>query len=420
MRTLRVGNFSCIASAELEVGRLTTIIGPQASGKSVLAKLCFFANDIVHTLPESIGRGDSFDKMSLGVKKRFMEWFPVAAWGTKKFRIQYSAGEYSVTFSRKTYRDKLGDDFRIRFSPEFRSAHESMLKRAERSAGGDKDRGGAADFDREWRLRNQIRAAVARLQGEDAVSFQMFVPAGRSFFTSIGKAIAAFEQGGVLDPLILRFGHMYARFMDRRSRGFFLDPSTRRLVVANDQAMSLLLGGVVRRDDGREFLLTPDGRQVPLSTLSSGQQELLPIVACMPSLYNSQAGTLHYVEEPEAHLFPSTQCKIMQALVEASYDSSLIITTHSPYVLAKVNNLIKAGELGARPGRARRAELSALVPKRAWLKRKNVRAYALVNGHLTSILGSDGLVDAAYIDTCSSELASEFEALLRIEESGVH
>ena len=39
VRTLTVKNFSVIKEARLEFGKITVLIGPQASGKSLLCKL---------------------------------------------------------------------------------------------------------------------------------------------------------------------------------------------------------------------------------------------------------------------------------------------------------------------------------------------------------------------------------------------
>ncbi len=41
MRTLTVKNFSVINEAKLEFGKITVLIGPQSSGKSLLCKLAF-------------------------------------------------------------------------------------------------------------------------------------------------------------------------------------------------------------------------------------------------------------------------------------------------------------------------------------------------------------------------------------------
>jgi len=158
------------------------------------------------------------------------------------------------------------------------------------------------------------------------------------------------------------------------------------------------------------------GRKIPLSALSSGQQELLPIVTVLPWFSGGKNGSLCYIEEPEAHLFPSTQSLLVQALVIAAHSTSLVITTHSPYVITKINNLLKAGSLGRKQNENLRKQLEAQIPRRAWLTPKTVRAYAMKDGVLTSILADDGLIDADYLDSISSDLSCEFSSLLEIEE----
>ena len=416
MRTLQVENFSCIKAATLEIDRLTLIIGPQASGKSVLGKLSFFAIDIGLTQHVSIVRGDNFEKFVQTVKQRFVEWFPVEAWGPSKFKIRFSAGDYSLAATRKSYKGVSGDDFRLQFSDAFQANYEELAQKIEKRSTRNNQSEVSDELERDWQLQDAIRIAHRKLQGLDAVDFQAFVPAGRSFFTSIGKAIAAFEQGRVLDPLILRFGRLYTAYKDRQRR-FYNEPAQEREArKAVETLLSSLLGGTLQRDGDREYLHTPDGRKVPLSALSSGQQELLPIITFLPWLSGARTASLCYIEEPEAHLFPTTQSRLVQGLVMIASSSSLVMTTHSPYVLTKVNNLLKAGNLGKKLGEPLRKELEAMIPRRAWLTARGVRAYAIKDGTLLSILGRDGLIDGEYLDEISSELSNEFSSLLDLEE----
>lgn len=394
---------------------MTLIIGPQASGKSVLGKLSFFAIDVGLTQHVAIIRGDGFEKFVQAIKQKFLEWFPIEAWGPNKFKIRFIAGDYSIAITRKSYKG-VSDDFRIQFSEGFQSNYQELVEKLEKRSGRINHSGMGEEVEREWRLQEAIRSAHRKLQGKDAVDYQAFVPAGRSFFTSIGKAIAAFEQGRVLDPLILRFGRLYTAYKDRPRRIYSEPLQDREARKSAEAVMSSLIGGVLHRDGDREFLQTSDGRKVPLSSLSSGQQELLPIVTFLPWFSGARSASLCYIEEPEAHLFPATQSRLVQALVMIASGSSLVLTTHSPYVLAKVNNLLKAGSLGRRLSEPLRRELESIVPRRAWLIARNVRAYAIVGGHLQSIIGRDGLVDGDYLDEISSDLAHEFSRLLDLEE----
>ena len=55
VRTLEVENFSVIKKARLEFGRITVLIGPQASGKSLLCKLAYFlGGEVIEVAVESL------------------------------------------------------------------------------------------------------------------------------------------------------------------------------------------------------------------------------------------------------------------------------------------------------------------------------------------------------------------------------
>jgi predicted ATPase len=129
---------------------------------------------------------------------------------------------------------------------------------------------------------------------------------------------------------------------------------------------------------------------------------------------------LIYIEEPEAHLFPAAQNKLVEylsSLLSENNNIRLIITTHSPYVLAKINNLLKAGSLAESLPKEFEAKIARIVSQASWLKPKNVRAYAVIEKRLDRILEDDGLIDAAYLDDVSGAVAEEFSALLEIEFS---
>jgi hypothetical protein len=126
-----------------------------------------------------------------------------------------------------------------------------------------------------------------------------------------------------------------------------------------------------------------------------------------------------YIEEPEAHLFQAAQGIVTEyvASIASAGDTKahFLITTHSPYLLAKVNNLLKAGELGRRrrPGIAE--AVAKILPRETWLRSRSTSAYAIVDGNIKSILDNDGLIDASYVDDVSNDIAREFSELIDIE-----
>lgn len=52
-----------------------------------------------------------------------------------------------------------------------------------------------------------------------------------------------------------------------------------------------------------------------------------------------------FIEEPEAHLHPENQVRLIEILAELSKTVILVISTHSNYFFNKLNNMVLAGEL---------------------------------------------------------------------------
>jgi predicted ATPase len=103
-------------------------------------------------------------------------------------------------------------------------------------------------------------------------------------------------------------------------------------------------------------LVSNDSRKVPLKKASSGQQEIIYILMQLSKLFNK---TSYYdnarsllIEEPEAQLYPYEQMKIINFIVRAYNDQEknqkpvrIYITTHSPYILNSLNNLLIKGSV---------------------------------------------------------------------------
>lgn len=125
----------------------------------------------------------------------------------------------------------------------------------------------------------------------------------------------------------------------------------------------LILNGKVEFDSqNKKLFYTPHGSTLKLDirTTSSMVSEISPIVAflrhvlTMPSkssnrakLFNSKERestknkSLIFIEEPEAHLHPKNQIKLLNIFSELlECDVKIIITSHSNYIFNKINNLI--------------------------------------------------------------------------------
>lgn len=218
MIKVKINNFSCINEAEFEIGRLTVLIGPQASGKSVICKLHYFFLDIIGSQANYVFDGLNFDDVVNRIREQFFRWFPVTAWGDKLFVIDFVAGAVEIRLTRTNYRGAPADNIRVWASKSLRSHYLNLTKQRMSVMKNSKDDDDDIEFSLMINIHDAAQKSLNKLLGDYDFTNQIFVPAGRSFFTSIGKALSVFEYGGVLDPLILNFGRLYARFRDLNIR----------------------------------------------------------------------------------------------------------------------------------------------------------------------------------------------------------
>lgn len=430
---LRVRDFACFIDAAIEIGALTIVVGPQASGKSLLARLIFFFGRIPERALASAEQGDSLFEFRRKVELSFVDLFPPSAWGRGKFRIEFSFGAEKLTVIRRTRGRAPADT--VQFLPnenlrrryvQLRERFEAMSQRYEQDI--------FYSYYGDDRLRSNIRSSLTRQLNSLRFRSITFSPAGRSFFTSMGKAVSAFESGGLLDEITLEFGR---RFMGLRGQRFHLlrrltqyqgYPTSR--VEATKQKtqaaiVSALLSGEFIKESDNEFFITSDGRKVPFANLSSGQQELFPLLAMVLLDVHEQITsqrteeTLSIVEEPEAHLFPASQSRLVELIASSiNFTKSRLtffITTHSPYVLAKVNNLLKADEIFAKRNPEMKRRAAHVVDPNLRITRAGVRAYSIRGNAVRSIMSHDGLIVADYIDSISESIADQFDKLLEIQ-----
>jgi hypothetical protein len=158
--------------------------------------------------------------------------------------------------------------------------------------------------------------------------------------------------------------------------------------------------------------------------LSSGQQEALPLAlvfAYITSLHlNSRSLTNIYVEEPEAHLFPDAQEQMSRLISflqhhNANHEITFAITTHSPYILASFNNLIKAGNM-VKENPGLKEAVCRVIPESMHIDIERFSAYSLENGRAASIIDDEtSLIDPRAIDGVSESIMEIFNALQDIE-----
>jgi hypothetical protein len=242
----------------------------------------------------------------------------------------------------------------------------------------------------------------------------IFIPAGRSFFSLLQKNIFRFlRTSNNIDSFLLEFGTFYEGI---KQTGCDIPAEAQALIH------SILKGNYVYGED----MLFTDGKKVTLELLSSGQQEALPLALVFTYIISlrleSYDFTNIYMEEPEAHLFPDAQEEISRLisflLYNANQEVRFAITTHSPYILAAFNNLIKAGNI-VKQNPVLKNAVCTIIPESMHISVECFSAYALKDGTAENIIDREtSLISAAAIDGVSESIMETFNTLLDIEYEG--
>ncbi|MYC75133.1 AAA family ATPase [Candidatus Poribacteria bacterium] len=238
----------------------------------------------------------------------------------------------------------------------------------------------------------------------------LFIPADRNIASNYPDALKRIFYGGIKSDLHTRTAtrsranlHLIARFLEKNEE--FLDTfSTQNFRNLFDERIaeeakevdkpimefllkkiSLILNGeyeTIDKISQSRLFSHPTGENTTfLENASTGQQNLIRILqdAFMSMLYNEMV--FRVIEEPEAHLHPATQKHLMHiiALMRNHIDSQIVMTTHSPYLLAVLKNLLTAGRRSKKNPKAA-AEIEGRIPKLCWLMPEDVEVYHLKDG----------------------------------------
>ncbi|HEU4405758.1 MAG TPA: ATP-binding protein [Polyangiaceae bacterium] len=152
-----------------------------------------------------------------------------------------------------------------------------------------------------------------------------------------------------------------------------------------------------------------DKRSLDLYNASSSIKQLAPLLLYLR--HRAAEGDLLVIDEPEMNLHPEGQARLLEVLAMlANLGVYVLVTTHSPYILAHLNNLT-ASTTKLKPARERQAEHLYLRDRRALLRADRVSAYEAGNGTLRDLHDPDFGIRWDTLSDVSAELQQKFFAI---------
>jgi len=246
----------------------------------------------------------------------------------------------------------------------------------------------------------------------------LYIPAERNFINIIKKSALNLLNNNVPIPKhILSFGAALEKIDIKEIN---LDFIQNNLIYKNV--------------NGEDKIYFGNDESIMLTEAASGIQSVVPILA---SILNNKNGHQSFViEEPELNLFPSAQYELIQ-LLELNrkdpipdwedYGSIHTYTTHSPYILSALNNLLYSYKVGINIliNDTHDIDYKIIIQKRDNLRKiikaeinpDSFTAYQIKDGHAILIFDREsGLIKDNYIDEASDAINDDFDKLMELNK----
>ncbi len=383
---LIVKDFGPIKNAALDLKKVTVFIGPQGSGKSALAKLAAIFRDGEFLIKNhlEIDTGIFFKKYQADF---FLNKNTSIIYETDNFTANYNRNSKSFLSLKKSITSSFSNDWYSNLSFDDLKLEWEKIK--------------------DSKNQNQIIGFIGQINpfGRKLNKLSMYLPTERFFISSISDTLMGLLSAEVaLQKSTIDFGNNF------------------EIARSNNMELKIDYLNVTYKFDGfTNLVFYNETDSMPLSASASGHQSVIPLHLTVEHF--AKDGNTHFiVEEPELNLYPTTQNKLIGFLADkcTQNGNELLMTTHSPYVLTALNNLIFAFQVAqALPERA--DEIAQIIPREQWLNPDDVAAYYIgeddngEKGGVHSIFNSKtGLIGQNELDEVSDELGDEFSALMNI------
>ncbi len=453
MQRIEVKNFGPLKHITLDIKDYMVFIGPQASGKSTLAKLIDFSLRVRKIISDTLipdiiankfGRSEAinFDWQSAvrkHIKELFSNAFPTIRFGSikliysDKYQIDIVPFLLSIDLEKGII---ISEEFENELS-RFQSYLDSIFSQSTSSK-----KYNSKTFE------TLISIITEHLSEEySTTSFnsqinlvETYIPSGRSIISLISNSLT-FIDNNSLDFYNEEFVKLTNHIRKHISAsplsdyiGTFANPNSFKqkfdlgdtLALSKDFAFKVLKGYFYLGNNGDAIIHDPSNSKffdhiVPLKYTSSGQQESSWLINTIQYLLAESLGDGKneyntIIEEPEAHLFPEAQRDMtyLISLLANQKNSKVLITTHSPYVLASLNNLIKAYLVGQEESKGK--SVGELIHPLLWVNPKHLYVGYLDNGDIRNIIDKEtNLISHEELDGVSVDIMSQFDDLLEIQ-----
>lgn len=429
MKMVRIYNFGPISQANIDLEKKMQIfIGPQASGKSSICKIVYFCQKIRDYTLDFLMEArqftenhpnEYFNNYLKYLTRKFIGCFGKTT-HMRKFIIEYLYDESKIVIelSRDGY-------VRFRFDDNLKCGVIGLLKDAAEMYLKEFNSGKLTSI-----IDNITALGMMRQQFQkklncyfENASDIIYIPAGRSLLATMSDQLSDFSLSDIdltmqefidlIRETKSKFGSKIPDMVKDYTKTVKGQIDNCSVNAAYEMIKDILKADYTSESEG-EKIYFDEWHWVRLMYGSSGQQEALWILMLAFITILEKKNRFIIIEEPEAHLFPVAQKKVVDliSLMVNATGSRVIVTTHSPYILTSWNILLYSEKVES----CQKGDV--IIPKNIRISYEDFAAYKVENSEdaeisLEMLLDEEShMIRTDYIDEVSSITNAQLERLL--------
>lgn len=427
MHWLIIEKMGPVQYCRLPIRQYTVLTGFQASGKSTVAKAIYFFrtlkddiyqmiqqreySELIYGLKYDSDQEDSkqyalYTDFEKNVRNRFLSTFGSSYSMDKGMRMSYQySDDIEITIRLEESLDSLTPNFVcVEYSPCLRKFLSKPQPTNNREA-----------------LRRELACLF------DDPYETVYVPAGRSVLTVLGSQFYYFystmddAQKRLLDGCtrdylerVMRLRPQFSNGLEGLVEGKIVPKEKQALYREALDLVGKILKGKYTATDGEERIWVDHKHYVKMNFASSGQQEIVWILNLLVYYLLTEQPVFFIIEEPESNLFPESQKLVIELIsMIAGVGNAVLMTTHSPYVLGTVNNLLYADTVG----KYSMKKTAQVISRCKWIRSESCTAMFMENGSVEDCMDPDLMqIDNSLLDQISHGINEEYDQLFAIEQ----
>ena len=456
MSTIKIHNLGVIKDIEIDLKQFNLLIGEQATGKSTICKAVYFFRNFkditFSSIYDSITKSSEyystnkegkqiseksllesfFSSLYIELKSLFIGLFDKSSLQNTSMTLQYCFSkkyEISINISSENELNIKYNDNLIKFLHSFINKINDFSKSIISNSTKKQNKNIKNFFDL-FDLKKIFLSILKEPyfhEMEDSLS-TYYIPAGRSMLSLLTnqKTRINYDNLELINRKFMQNIEDFQKYFTFGIENIYKNIKLNKNDIFSNIANEIkkgLKGNYRYNSNGQEiFIPNNSDISIPVNHISSGQQEILWLYNLLYVLIVKQEKAFVIIEEPEAHLYPSLQKQIMEFIAQFINitGSSVIITTHSPYILTATNNLSYAGKLRMQ-SKTKQNRVEKLFGKFNYFKPDSINAIKLLNNNKEKCC--ENLIDkktgeflAEKIDEVSNEINEQYTSLFEREE----